>query len=93
MANFTDITIVNLYESRTHNPNPSKLLYNVSFKLLASPPAVWREIIEAERKFPGHNRIRPTHPACVLLANPIPRLTEYVHFPRLRIAHQLCDRF
>lgn len=58
LASFEDIRIVDLDEHRTHNPDPSKLLYNMYLKLSGTPPSEWRQIFDAERRFPRHNMWR-----------------------------------
>ena len=84
MANFTDITIITLDESRTHNPDPSKLLYDVYFTLSASPPAAWREIFDTERKFPRHTCWRRAwiEGAAIVVHAPLDEIEKY-HFADL----------
>lgn len=55
---FEDIIIVGADKDKTYNPDPSKLLYNVYFKLSNLPPSEWVEIFEAERRFPRHSMWR-----------------------------------
>jgi hypothetical protein len=58
LAGFEDIRIIDLDESRTHNPNPEKLLFHMYLRLSARPPVEWREIFTAERRFPRHTMWR-----------------------------------
>lgn len=45
-------------DSESYKPDPSKLLYNIYLKLSASPPSEWQQIFEAERRFPRHTMWR-----------------------------------
>ncbi len=54
LMGFDDIRIIGLDESRTYNPDPSKLLFNVYLALSSEPSSDWVEIFNAERRFPRH---------------------------------------
>jgi hypothetical protein len=58
LQEFVDIEIQGVDKGRTHNPDPSKSLFNVYFTLSAFPPQEWVEIFEAERRFPRHTMWR-----------------------------------
>lgn len=58
LADFEDIQIVDLDEERTHKPDQSYALFNMYLKLSADPPTEWRQIFEAERRFPRHTMWR-----------------------------------
>lgn len=54
LATFEDIRIVTLDVAKSHKPDPSKSLYNMYLKLSSLPPSEWRQIFDAERRFPRH---------------------------------------
>ena len=58
LTSFEDIEILEIDDSKSYKPNPMKSLYNIYMKLSASPPTEWREIFEAERRFPRHTMWR-----------------------------------
>ena len=55
---FEDIKILEIDDSKSYKPEPSKLLYNIYLKLSSSPPLEWQQIFEAERRFPRHTMWR-----------------------------------
>ncbi|MBU1421633.1 MAG: toll/interleukin-1 receptor domain-containing protein [Bacteroidetes bacterium] len=58
LTTFEDIKILEIDDSKSYKPDPSKLLYNIYLKLSASPPSEWQQIFEAERRFPRHTMWR-----------------------------------
>lgn len=58
LTTFEDIKILEIDDSQSYNPDPSKLLYNIYLKLSASPPSEWQQIFEAKRRFPRHTMWR-----------------------------------
>ena len=58
LTTFEDIKILEIDDSESYKPDPSKLLYNIYLKLSASPPSEWQQIFEAERRFPRHTMWR-----------------------------------
>lgn len=58
LANFQDLRITGLDEVRSYKPDPSKLLYNMYLELSSTPTDTWRQIFEAERRFPRHSMWR-----------------------------------
>ena len=58
LMGFDDIRIVGIDEKRTHNPDPTKLLFNVYLNLSSEPSSDWVEIFNAERRFPRHTMWR-----------------------------------
>lgn len=55
---FEDIKILEIDDSKSYKPDPSKLLFNIYLELSASPPLEWQQIFEAERRFPRHTMWR-----------------------------------
>jgi len=58
LAEFVDISIVDLDLSKSYNPDPQKALYNMYLRLSQSPPEEWKQIFDAERRFPRHTMWR-----------------------------------
>lgn len=58
LETFEDIEITELDEHRTHNPDPSRGVFNVYLRLSARPPTEWTQIFDAERRFPRHSMWR-----------------------------------
>lgn len=58
LTSFEDIRIIEIDDSKSYKPDPSKLLYNIYLKLSSEPPIEWQEIFEAERRFPRHTMWR-----------------------------------
>lgn len=58
LTTFEDIKILEIDDSRSYKPDPTKLLYNIYLKLSDSPPTEWQQIFEAERRFPRHTMWR-----------------------------------
>jgi len=58
LTTFEDIKIIEIDDSKSYKPDPTKLLYNIYLKLSASPPVEWQQIFEAERRFPRHTMWR-----------------------------------
>lgn len=58
LMEFDDIKIVEIDNSSSYKPDPSKALYNVYLKLSHQPSYEWQQIFEAERKFPRHTMWR-----------------------------------
>jgi len=55
---FEDLKIIEIDDSKSYKPDPTKLLYNIYLKLSAPPPLEWHQIFEAERRFPRHTMWR-----------------------------------
>lgn len=55
---YTDILLEGIDKVRTYQPNPTKNLYHVYFKLSDYPTREWSQIFEAERRFPRHQMWR-----------------------------------
>jgi hypothetical protein len=55
---FEDIRIVGMDGAKTHNPDPSKLLYNIYFRLSKHPSSEWAQLFEQEHHFPRHSMWR-----------------------------------
>jgi hypothetical protein len=55
---FEDLKIIEIDDSKSYKPDPTKLLYNIYLRLSASPPLEWQQIFEAERRFPRHTMWR-----------------------------------
>ena len=58
MNQFVDIRITGFDETKTHNPDKSKCMYDIYFNLSASPPSIWNDMFKAERRFPRHTMWR-----------------------------------
>lgn len=58
VAEFDDIHLLNLDESRTHNPDPTRGLYDVYLTLSRYPPVEWSQFFDQERQFPRHSMWR-----------------------------------
>lgn len=58
LAEFVDISIVDLDLGRSYNPDQQKALYNMYLRLSATPPEEWQQIFDAERRFPRHTMWR-----------------------------------
>jgi len=58
LTTFEDLKIIEIDDSKSYKPDPTKLLYNIYLKLSASPPLDWQQIFEAERRFPRHTMWR-----------------------------------
>lgn len=85
MTEFTDIQIIDLDQTKTYNPDTSRLLYNVYFKLSDSPSPAWQEIFEAERRFPRHNMWRRAwiEGSYIVIHATLEEIEEY-HLPALK---------
>lgn len=87
MTEFTDIKIVDLDQDRTYNPDTSRLLYNVYFKLSTSPPPAWQEIFDAERRSQRHRhsmlRRAWIEGSYIVVHAPLEEIEEY-HLPDLK---------
>lgn len=55
---FQDIHIIDLDLQRSYNPEPEMALLNMYLKLSGNPPSDWKEIFDAERRFPRHTMWR-----------------------------------
>lgn len=58
LSNFIDIKIVDLDLERSYKPDEGKLLYYMYLKLSTNPSGEWKQIFNAERRFPRHNMWR-----------------------------------
>jgi hypothetical protein len=58
LVDFEDIRIIEIDDLKSYNPDPSRSLYNVYFKLSKIPPIEWQEVFNAERRFPRHTMWR-----------------------------------
>jgi len=58
LAEFVDISIIDLDLSKSYNPDPQKALYNMYLRLSQPPPEEWQQIFDAERRFPRHTMWR-----------------------------------
>lgn len=58
LADFEDIHIVGLDENRSNKPNAKSPMQNIFLKLSGPPPSEWKQIFEAERRFPRHTMWR-----------------------------------
>lgn len=85
MPEFQDIDIIDLDEGRTHNPDPTYLLYNVYLKLSASPSPAWQEIFDGERRFPRHSMWRRAwiEGAYIVVYAPLEEIEKH-HLPDLK---------
>ena len=58
LAEFEDISIVDLDLGKSYNPNQQYALYHMYLKLSRTPPDEWQQIFDAERRFPRHTMWR-----------------------------------
>lgn len=58
LAEFVDITIVDLDTNKSYVPDPGVGLYNMYLKLSRGPSEEWQQIFDAERSFPRHSMWR-----------------------------------
>jgi hypothetical protein len=58
LANFEDIRILDFDLAKTYNPDETHFLLNMYLRLSTTPPPEWREIFDAERRFPRHTMWR-----------------------------------
>jgi TIR domain-containing protein len=58
LAEFEDLTIVDLDLGKSYNPDPQYALYNMYLRLPRTPPEEWQQIFDAERSFPRHTMWR-----------------------------------
>jgi len=58
LAEFEDVSIVDLDVGKSYNPDPQYTLYNMYLRLSRTPPEEWQQIFAAERRFPRHTMWR-----------------------------------
>lgn len=58
LVEFHDLTIADLDTDATRRSDSKSALYDMHLALSANPPKEWREIFEAERRFPRHTMWR-----------------------------------
>jgi hypothetical protein len=58
LAEFSDVRIVALDDSKSFKPDDTKTLYNLYLELSDAPPEEWQRIFDAERSFPRHTMWR-----------------------------------
>ncbi|MCK4295243.1 MAG: toll/interleukin-1 receptor domain-containing protein [Candidatus Marinimicrobia bacterium] len=58
LTSFVEIKITDLDINRSYNPDETKALYNMYIKLSSNPQYEWKQIFEAERRFPRHSMWR-----------------------------------
>lgn len=58
LTSFVEIKITDLDIDRSYNPDETKALYNMYLKLSSNPQYEWKQIFEAERRFPRHSMWR-----------------------------------
>ncbi len=51
---FVDIAIIGVDRARTHNPDPTRNLYDVYLQLSTNPPEEWEAFFRESRHFPRH---------------------------------------
>jgi len=58
LTTFEDIRILEIDDTKSYKPDPTKMLYNIYLKLSSVPPLEWQQIFEVERRFPRHTMWR-----------------------------------
>lgn len=58
LEQFEDITIVDLDDKRSRNPDTTRGMYYLYLRLSSVPPVEWCRIFDAERRFPRHSMWR-----------------------------------
>ena len=82
---FDDIRIVDMNETKTHNPDLTKLLYNIYFHLSDYPPTEWAQLFDQEHRFPRHTMWRRAwiEGDCIVRHAALNEVQEH-HLPFLR---------
>jgi hypothetical protein len=58
LTSFEDIKILEIDDTKSYKPDPTKFLFNIYLKLSDLPPSEWQQIFDAERRFPRHTMWR-----------------------------------
>jgi hypothetical protein len=93
LAEFCDVEIVDLDLDKSYNPDPAYVLLNMYLRLSQAPPMEWRQIFEAERRFPRHTMWRDAWiEGSYIVVYCVPDELEKYHMRDLTQDVQSCNR-